>query len=288
LSAKDNRFFVFDDRGRLLAITDPSGQPLQLFSHDAIGLMSVHKPQNSALSTQNYLFDGLGSVVALTDIRGNKTRDYAYDEWGNELWPGGDGENPYRFTGRWGGFTEDATGRVLNWNRVYSPLRSIWLQRDPAGIQGGSNLLRYADNNPVLLVDPLGWVPKSATPTLPPTRTATPPIDNPCLGGLVTCVQRSALTGFDTHQEIMLEAAAWLIQKKLDDLVTGACPILSPVYVVKDVVEAMGLSAEAASVLFSCVECARRDPRATPTPTPSPESRPTPNPGPVPKPGSNK
>jgi RHS repeat-associated protein len=121
--------------------------------------MSVHTPQNSALSTKHYLFDGLGSVVALTDTRGNKTRDYAYDEWGNELWPGGDDENPYRFTGRWGGFTEDATGRVLNWHRWYAGETGRWGSRDPIGIAGGMNIFVAVLNNHVNFIDPSGKRP---------------------------------------------------------------------------------------------------------------------------------
>lgn len=48
------------------------------------------------------------------------------------------------------------TGEYFNRNRYYSPALGRFTQKDPIGFNGGMNLYRYSDNNPVLFTDPMG------------------------------------------------------------------------------------------------------------------------------------
>jgi RHS repeat-associated protein len=145
--------FIYDDRGHLLAEIDASGAPLRLYSYDGTGLSAIHTVQNGQLETSYPLFDGLGSVVALADQYGKKSADYGYSEWGQENWPGGDTDNPFRYTGRWGGYTDDVIGRVLNWNRWYNVQEGRWESRDK---KRGGNQFEYVRNNPVRWTDRKG------------------------------------------------------------------------------------------------------------------------------------
>jgi RHS repeat-associated protein len=44
----------------------------------------------------------------------------------------------------------------FNRNRYYSPALGRFTSKDPIGFNGGMNLYRYADNNPLLFTDPFG------------------------------------------------------------------------------------------------------------------------------------
>lgn len=46
----------------------------------------------------------------------------------------------------------------FNRNRYYSPALGRFISKDPIGFNGGNNLYRYADNNPMRWVDPWGLI----------------------------------------------------------------------------------------------------------------------------------
>lgn len=50
----------------------------------------------------------------------------------------------------------ETTNQYFNRNRYYSPALGRFTSKDPIGFNGGMNLYRYADNNPVLFTDPFG------------------------------------------------------------------------------------------------------------------------------------
>ena len=140
------------------------------------------------------LKDGLGSTVALTGRDGKVIANIGYDAWGNfrfESKPGkapckdddfdsylnrlentrGFGHaahnshafgkhfatrlTPYLYTGRrYSSFTR----QYFNRNRYYSPALGRFTTKDPIGFNGGNNLYRYGDNNPVLFIDPFGFI----------------------------------------------------------------------------------------------------------------------------------
>jgi RHS repeat-associated protein len=116
----------------------------------------------SASDVRTYQFqDALGSVILATNSAGQITEKYGYTAYGVTLSAGAN-TAAYRFTGR----RYDAeTGLYFYRNRAYSPTLGRFLQTDPIGTQGGVNLYAYAGNDPVNLLDPMGTVAQSESPT---------------------------------------------------------------------------------------------------------------------------
>jgi len=140
------------------------------------------------------LKDGLGSTIVITGREAKVLADIDYDAWGNFRNQGKDSDlpcrhedfddyldrfentrgfgcsahnkkafgkyfadrlTPYLYTGR---RYSDFTSQYFNRNRYYSPALGRFVSKDPIGFNGGNNLYRYADSNPVLYVDPTGWI----------------------------------------------------------------------------------------------------------------------------------
>ena len=59
----------------------------------------------------------------------------------------------YRFTGM---ERDEETGLEYHNSRYYSPWLGRWISSDPAGIEDGTNLFIYVNDNPVLMIDPGG------------------------------------------------------------------------------------------------------------------------------------
>jgi RHS repeat-associated protein len=140
------------------------------------------------------LKDGLGSTIALTGRDGKAVARIGYDAWGEFRWVGKDNhvpckedefdgylerlENtrgfgrgnhngwafgrhfcskltPYLYTGR---RFSPLTSQYFNRHRYYSPALGRFVSKDPIGFNGGNNLYRYADNNPLKFTDPFGFL----------------------------------------------------------------------------------------------------------------------------------
>ena len=105
-------------------------------------------------STFFYHQDGLGSVTDLTDSAGTVAKSYAYDTYGNILESPGALDQPYTYTGR---EFDSESGLYYYRARYYDPTTGRFLQRDPAGLRGGSpSLYEYTRSNPPNLSDPSG------------------------------------------------------------------------------------------------------------------------------------
>lgn len=103
--------------------------------------------------------DSVGSPRLLTDVTGGVTGRAAYDVWGARRSVSG-APMPVGFGAR--RYDAEAAAYDLR-ARAYSPALGRFLQRDPKGTAGGTNLYTYALNNPARYVDVLGTEPSEAT-----------------------------------------------------------------------------------------------------------------------------
>ncbi len=119
-----------DQTGNTFYTFDWRGNPAQRFN-----------VYGQSLLTQ---FDAYGASKSLGDTNANAAPD------------------PYAgFGSQWGGYTDSETGLVLMGHRYYDPQQGRFLTRDPLGLAGGMNAYRYADNDPISLIDPSGLSPFS-------------------------------------------------------------------------------------------------------------------------------
>ncbi|MCH6258960.1 RHS repeat-associated core domain-containing protein [Puniceicoccaceae bacterium K14] len=116
----------------------------------AMGLLMIQDWTTNA----NYYpsFDLNGNLVALHDESGNWAAWYEYDPFGNVVQSGGSyaDENPIGFSSQ---YTDRETGQVYYGFRYYDPKLGRFGKRDPIGEQGGLNLYRFVNNNPVNSID---------------------------------------------------------------------------------------------------------------------------------------
>lgn len=113
-------------------------------------------PAGDASQQENiayYHHDALGSTVAAT-IPGvdGAAETYTYGEFGESA----GGSLPYQFAGY---HYDGETGLYYVRARYYSPTLGRFLQTDPVGIMGGTNLYAYVGDDPLNAIDPLGLMP---------------------------------------------------------------------------------------------------------------------------------
>ncbi|MFC0179591.1 RHS repeat-associated core domain-containing protein [Thorsellia kenyensis] len=106
-----------------------------------------------------------GAPYALSSAQGElifETEEYL---WGNYRRPAKNQVTllygqPLRFQGQ---YFDQETGLHYNTFRYYDPETGRFTQQDPIGLAGGINLYEYTPN-PLLWIDPLGWMPWSSNP----------------------------------------------------------------------------------------------------------------------------
>jgi len=147
--------FVLDQKGNVLAELDGSNA-VRCYYVYGIGLISRIKPDNSI---NYYIYDYRGSVVAMTDDteEANITHKYRYDAFGNIIQMEEADFNPYRYVGKYGVTYEDENLYFMH-ARYYDPTIGRFLSEDPIW---STNLYAYADNNPIMSIDPNGKEPVS-------------------------------------------------------------------------------------------------------------------------------
>lgn len=180
--------YTWDARGRLARVSLPGGQAVS-YTYDAMGRRNSRTdgggttsflydggdvvrdlgPDGSAVDYLNdlgidgklrqsgpsggalyFLQDHLNSTVGLTDGAGNLVERTSYGPFGETA---GSSLTRYGFTGR---ERDAATGLMYYRARWYDPRQGRFISEDPIGLEGGTNLYAYVDNNPISFVDPVG------------------------------------------------------------------------------------------------------------------------------------
>ncbi|MCX6345762.1 MAG: hypothetical protein NT018_11930, partial [Armatimonadetes bacterium] len=122
--------------------------------------------EGTSWNTYYYHCDAEGTTREVTDSLQRITDAYAYNAWGEDLGqlrPSTDPAkptNPLRYVGKSGYYTDTDTGLMLLGARYYDPLIGRFITQDPD--KDGLNWYEYADNNPVMNIDPTGTVSLSA------------------------------------------------------------------------------------------------------------------------------
>nr|WP_244374823.1 RHS repeat-associated core domain-containing protein [Anoxybacillus flavithermus] len=144
------------DSLNVLYETNASGTVVQSYVYRENGQLLAMKKGGA---TYFYHYNAHGDVIALTDAQGNVVARYEYDTWGKLLSKSGEmaDENPYRYAGYQ---YDEETGLYYLIARYYHPEHGVFLSLDPDPGDADDILTQngyaYANNNPVMLVDPDG------------------------------------------------------------------------------------------------------------------------------------
>ena len=114
------------------------------YTYDMTG---VHTRKHGNTVT-SYLKDYHGNVIGSADSTGRLD----YDAYGNQLQ--GDAPDPFGYCGE---YYDSETGLIYLRNRYYESSVGRFISEDP--IKDGTNWYIYANNNPVMFVDPTGLIP---------------------------------------------------------------------------------------------------------------------------------
>ncbi|KIP21341.1 tRNA nuclease WapA [Anoxybacillus ayderensis] len=144
------------DSLNVLYETDASGNVVQSYVYGENGQLLAMKKGGA---TYFYHYNAHGDVIALTDAQGNVVARYEYDTWGRLLSKSGEmaDENPYRYAGYQ---YDEETGLYYLIARYYHPTHGVFLSMNPDPGDADDILTQngytYANNNPVMMVDPDG------------------------------------------------------------------------------------------------------------------------------------
>ena len=106
--------------------------------------------REEAEDTDYMLKNGHGDVTSLVSD-GMESIDYNYTAYGVEKNKEEGDTNPFRYSGE---YVDEESGLIYLRNRYYDPSIGRFINEDP--IKDGLNWYIYANNNPIMFVDPLG------------------------------------------------------------------------------------------------------------------------------------
>jgi RHS repeat-associated protein len=119
---------------------------------------------HSSPATRHFVaYDGNGNVMALVNAAdGTVSAQYEYSPFGETLSLSGSvaSANPFRFSTK---YMDSESGFLYYGYRYYNPSTGNWLSRELLGELGGANLYAFARNNPIGLIDLLGFLVTSVT-----------------------------------------------------------------------------------------------------------------------------
>jgi RHS repeat-associated protein len=145
----DPTTFGFIAGNQEIAEYDASGNLLRRYVYGS----GLDEPLVTIDAVGNHFYhftDGLGSVLALANTSGQLVEKHAYSAYGLASSTTG---TAFQFAGR---RVDPETGLYYNRARYYSPSLGRFLQTDPIGTDGGTNLYAYAGSDPTNSIDPTG------------------------------------------------------------------------------------------------------------------------------------
>jgi RHS repeat-associated protein len=134
--------------GNVIAETDMSNIPTAYYVY-GLGLEARILSNGT---TEYYVSDYRGSVVAMVDMSATITHKYQYDEFGKVIQKEESDDNPFRYVGKHGVMYANDNLYYMR-ARFYDPTIGRFLSEDPIW---STNLYPYADNNPIMGIDPRG------------------------------------------------------------------------------------------------------------------------------------
>jgi RHS repeat-associated protein len=153
--------WVTDPNGGAVTLTLAKVAPNGDVTRYIYGVGLVYEVRQDG-SARYYHYDQIGSTVALSDGTGAITGQADYTPYGALQTATGDlagsQATPFLFVGAFGVITDAATGLHQMRARWYSSHLRRFLSPDPTGFSGGENMYGYADDSPMLAVDPTGLV----------------------------------------------------------------------------------------------------------------------------------
>ena len=151
--------YVLDLNGTLSKVLMETDATNTVSAYYVYGLGLISRI-SAAGAASYYHFDTRGSTIALTDAAGTVTDKYAYDPFGNLSNSQGATPNPFKYVGQYG-VMDEGNGLYYIRARYYDAQLGRFINKDPkmGNDQDGQSLNRYAyaQNNPVMMVDPSGF-----------------------------------------------------------------------------------------------------------------------------------
>jgi RHS repeat-associated protein len=136
-------------------LTGGNAPPNEIRSFE-LGLAATDDPLGTP-TTEYFHANLIGTTRQMSDPTGATTGPAVYTAFGEQI----SGTNHrYGYAGAWGYQTDDTPAPAFPFlhvgHRYYDPATGRFLQRDPIGIGGGTNVYAYVENRASSEVDPMG------------------------------------------------------------------------------------------------------------------------------------
>jgi len=144
--------YYHDAAGRLLFQSDGVGQVTAYYIYAGGRLVATGTPAGGYFF---YHYDKTGNTIAVTNGSGDPAATYTYTPFGEITAKTGTFISPFTYVGAYG-VMDEGSGFYFMKNRYYDAVTGKFIQKDPIGFKGGTNLYTYTGNNPIDYIDPKG------------------------------------------------------------------------------------------------------------------------------------